>query len=136
MNKPLLAYLLPAIALLAAPVLAGSQINIRLIEATDSGTGNPAGLADVIGVLKRSLVYKNYSLVAQASLPLPAANRVVTLGSYSVSCSGQQGSLAISVRRGGRVMLNTNISLRDNRPLIVGGFPSGRGKRVLVFVAR
>jgi len=136
MNKPLLAYLLPAIALLAAPVLAGSQITIRLIEATDSGTGNPAGLADVIGVLKRSLVYKNYSLVAQASLPLPAAKRVVTLGSYSVSCSGQQGNLAISVKRGNRVMLNTNISLRDNRPLIVGGFPSGRGKRVLVFVAR
>lgn len=129
-----IAVLLVSISALSAT--AGGTLSVRLVKAANEGADNPSGLQDVIEVLKRSLPYTKYSLVAGTNLSLPADGAERRLGRYSVSCSGGQGALSINVRHGGRELLNTSVSLRDNKPLILGGFPDAGGKLVLVFVAR
>jgi hypothetical protein len=123
------------LCLLSASAVAGS-LSIRLVRASNTPGGNSAGLGDVIPVLKKSLVYSHYSLAGSTSMKLPAQNSVRQLGSYSVTCNGQQGNLAITVRHGRKQLLNTRVSLSSRKPLILGGFPAGNDKLVLVFVAR
>jgi hypothetical protein len=123
------------LSVVAAPALAGSSLSIRLVRASNSAQGNGAGLEDVISVLKKSLVYSSYTLAGSASTALPARNSSRRLGPYTVTCNGPQGALAISVRHGRRELLKTSVSLRDGKPLILGGFPDAGGKLVLVFIA-
>lgn len=114
---------------------AGSSLSVRLVHASNKQPGNGAGLGDVIHVL-RTLRYKNYRLVSASSLRLPANNATTSLSGYSVRCSGPQSGLKITVSRGNRQLVNTTVSLRDGKPIILGGLPSGEGKLILVFVAR
>ena len=121
---------------LVAPCLAGSQLSIRLVEASNSGTGAPSGLNDVAGSLRDSLGFDSCRLLASHVLSLPVTKQARQLGEYQVLCVGSQRGLGIEVSRGGKRLLKTNASLQDGKPLIVGGFPSAAGKQVLVFLAR
>ena len=94
------------------------------------------GIKDVIGILQQNLPYQQFALLSSAKLTLPADNTVSGLGPYSVSCSGRQKSLNIVVSKGRSVLLSTTVSLRDGKPLVLGGFPSANGKHVLVILAR
>ena len=126
-----IAVLVPAL-LLASTCLAGQSVSIRLVEAGNTPNVDSAGLADVIGVLRNNLPYSSFKLVASSSVSLPARKAVRTIGAYKVSCSGQAGNLVIAVSRGRKVLLNTRVELHE--PLFVGGFPTGDGKHILVFV--
>jgi len=122
--------------LLAAPCRAGSQVSIRLVEASNDGSGSPSGLNDVAGTLRDSLGFNRCSLIASAVIVLPVTRQTRQLGEYQVLCVGPQRSLSIEVSRGGKRLLKTNVSLQDGKPLLLGGFPSPIGKQVLVFLAR
>lgn len=128
--------LLVFFALWVRPCLAGGVLSIRLIEASNQEREGSGQVEDVADVLRRSFVYKNYSLLASASMPLPAVGASRTLGAYTVTCSGPQSDLTIVVRRGRQQVLRTAVNLQNRTPLILGGFPSGSGALVLVFVAR
>ena len=115
---------------------AGSAVSVRLVEASNSPGGDGGGLEDVLEILQQNLPYKFYKLVEKADVSLPAQDTATNLGDLTVSCSGKQESLKIVVRRKNRVALNTTVNLKDKKPLILGGFPTAKGKLVLVFVAR
>ena len=123
-------------ASLTAVALAGSDISIRLAEASNSGRGSPAGMNDVSGIIKESLGFDSCTFVASAWIRLPADRQTRALADYSVVCSGPQNRLSISVQRGGKSLLKTNVALQDGKPLILGGFPSGSGKHVFIFLVR
>ena len=78
----------------------------------------------------------SFTLLASASVSLPASGETRTLGSYKVTCSGGQKSFSIKVRSGSREIMDATVDIRDNKPYIVGGLPAKEGKQVLVFVAR
>lgn len=119
----------------ALPALAGDRVSVRLVEATNDGKGDGAGLEDVVKVLKKNLSYQNYALVSRTSIALPAKGDAQKVGGYSVICSGTQANLSILVKHGSKKLLQTTVKLDDGTPLVMGGFPSGKGKMVLVFVA-
>lgn len=127
---------LPAIliCLAASQCHAGSVLSIRLIEATNEARGNAKGIEDVVGILGKSLAFRNYKLVASSSLRLPAKNATTVLGGYKVKCSGQAKGLAITVVQGKRQLLKTKVVLRRKKPVMLGGLPSKKGKRILVFM--
>lgn len=125
-----------SLCLAALPAVAGEQLSVRLVKATNEGGGSPSGIKDILAVLTRNLAYRNYSLVASATLPLPAEKTVRRLGDYAVECDGKQSSLSIKVVRRGKQVLKTTAVLRSGTPLMVGGFPISGGKLILVFVAR
>ena len=79
---------LAAVALLvcltARSGLAEGQLSIRLVKATNTEAGSPAGIKDVIAVLAKSLRYKSYRLVASANTQLPARKSAQRLGGYTV----------------------------------------------------
>jgi hypothetical protein len=133
-----LALILAGVVCAALPCLAGGNLSVRLVEGSDAARGGAGGLEDVMGVLKQNLKYKHYRLVAAASLSLPTGKTTRALGDYGVTCTGKQQDLAITVvdRQRRKQVLKTTVNLRDNKPLIVGGFPSERGKMILVFVVK
>ena len=114
---------------------AGDQLSVRLVRASNDLDGVGAGLGDVAATLQKSLVFKGYAKVAQASTGLPAAASL-TLGDYTVKLKGPQSGMDIEVRQGKRQLLKTNARLGDGKPLILGGFPAASDKMILVFLAR
>ena len=133
--RPWIAALIVLLTLAAGAQAAGS-LSIRLVEASNEGSGASAGLKDIAGILKGSLAFSNYKLIGSSTMRLPAAGEKGRVGDYEVICTGSQQSISITVMRGGQVMLTTQVRMQDGVPLILGGFPGGAGRHVLVFTAR
>jgi hypothetical protein len=121
---------------LATAARAGTSLSVRLIEASNSGSEFSKGLDDLRQILKGGLPFSSYRLLSSCSVRLPTTTEKKRLGEYEIICQGLQQSLSITVTRGDRVMLTTQVKLEDQIPLVLGGFPGGAGKHVLVFVAR
>ncbi len=121
--------------LLVLPVLAAQSVSIRLVHATNQSAPSTSGVEDVASVLSRTFPFNHFRVLASASQRLPA-NGASSLDGYSVSCSGPQGALKITVRRGGRELVNTTVGLQDGKPLVLGELPCDSGRMFLVFVAR
>lgn len=136
MNRRLLCLLAAGVMFAVTPVWAGEILSIRLVKADNSGGGQAGGLDDVIEVLRNSLVFKTYSLMASTTVAFPVKSGVLRLGDYLIDCSGGQADLTIRVRSGRRELLKTAVSLGDNKPLILGGFPCQGGKHILVFLTQ
>jgi len=113
---------------------AGNALLIRLVRATGTPNVDPA-VQDVVQAMSGSFAFKGFSLKAQTTIPLPAAQDA-QLGEYTVGCKGAQDRLSIRVIRGKRPLLETVVSLVDGKPLVVGGFPAADGHHLLVFTAR
>ncbi len=124
------------IVCMASLSYAGPRISVRLVEASNLGEGIDSRIRDVVHVLKKSLVFKKYSLVASASLQSPARGQTMRLGPYSVTCKGDARSMSIRVKQGRAPLLYTTASLSKGKPLALGGFPSRNGRMILVFLAQ
>ena len=116
--------------------LAGDNLSIQLIEASNKKDATSSGVQNIISILKKSLPYNSYNLVASGSTKLPTRKTTQKLGEYIVSCSGKQKNLSIKVTRKKQTLLNTTVNLSDNKPFMLGGFPSKNGKFILVFIAK
>ncbi len=115
---------------------AGPRVSVRLVEASNIGEGIDSRIQDVVHVLRKSLVFKKYSLVASSSIQSPARGQTIRLGPYSVTCKGDARSMSIQVKQGRDPLLYTTASLSKGRPLALGGFPSRNGRMILVFLAQ
>ena len=120
----------------SASVWADRDLSIRLVEAVPSDSGNPAGLQDIIPVLRKTLPGSAYRMVSSATIPLPSQGTAATLDEYEVRCSGSQKKLEIEVLRGGRETLRTSVVLQRKRPLIVAGLLGTDRSLLLVFLVK
>ena len=121
---------------LAATAQAGSQVSIRLVAILPGPSSDSVGVDDVLAVLKKNIGENRYMVSAEDKISLPADNQAVSLVDVTVVCSGTQKDLQISVRHKGKQLINTNVSLEDGKPFILGGASGKKSKFVLVFVAR
>jgi hypothetical protein len=125
-----------AMGLSAGIVLAGPELSIRLVEASNSGQGAGGGLEDVAQLLKDNLPFDSFRLLAEKSMGLPANGSVALAEGIVVKCSGDQGNLSVTIERGRKEQIRNTIELRKDSPFIVGGFPSGKGKTIVVLRLR
>lgn len=107
---------------------------IRLVKASNVTEETDSRLTDILPVLAKNLVFKSYSLVAATTIDLPASGREVRLGVYSITCQGPTGNLSIQIRHDDTPLLYTTVSLREGKPVVLGGFPAADGRMILVFV--
>ena len=122
--------------LMASTSLAGNNLSIRLVEAGNRKKASSSGVPDVISILKKSFSYNSYNLTASGRMTLPAKKSTQKLGEYVVTCSGKQKNLSIRVMHNNKTIINTTVSLHDNKPVMVGGFPAKNGEFILVFIAK
>jgi hypothetical protein len=123
-----------ALALLAfQPAWAGQALTIRAVRASSQGQGISAGLEDLKDALA-GLKHSRFDLLDSQRMPLPASGRITLKGGLTLSCSGPQSALAISITQGGREILNMNLSPEDGKPVILGGFPGTDGSQTLVIL--
>jgi hypothetical protein len=123
-------------ALTALPVFAAEALTIRLVRASNGDGGMSEGLGDLQGILSGNLPFNRFQLIDSQTVLLPASSTVQLAGGFAVRCNGRQTALSVAVSRQGRQALSTTISLERGKPLILGGFPDGDGKLLVVLVAR
>ncbi|MCX7668902.1 MAG: hypothetical protein N2439_02360 [Anaerolineae bacterium] len=120
----------------AQPGAAAERLTIRLVQATNEGQGASDGLRDVAPLLERNLPFRRFELLESRTIRLPAADTLVFGAGLSVRCEGDDERLALLVRSGDAVLLQTQVRLTGQTPLILGGFPAPGGRRLLVLTAR
>ena len=138
-----------ALMLWASLAVAGDTLSIRLVEASNprkgregaaagerAAQGAPKGLEDIEDTLKQNLPFNTFALVDEQTMKLPASETANLARSFTVRCSGKQDALSVSLKRNKEELLSSVLSLRDNKPVILGGFPSDKGKLLVVLVAR
>jgi hypothetical protein len=107
-------------------------LHIRLLRASHAEGPVAPALQDVMPALRNSLVFKSYTLMDQAQQPLPPpAGASVSLGGYSVACTGPATQLSIKITRGRHGIIDTVATLRRGQPLILGGFGGGGGGQAI-----
>ncbi len=136
MKKLRLALAALLVTVMALGAAAGTQLSIRLVEASQKGGSSSPELADVTAILSRNLPFANFTLQGRRKISLPAEGTVVNIGGYSLTCNGSQRDLQLAIRRGNRVLVSTILRLTDGTPVIVGGFSSANGKQIFVLVAQ
>ena len=137
MNRNRLAVWVCGVMLAATTTFAGSTLSVRLVEASNGGGGMGTGLGDVAHLLQSNLPYRSFQLLGSRSMSLPAESSAALGRGVTVNCSGQQGGVTVTVDIGGRTALQSTVSLRDNTPLVLGGFSSGsKGKLIVILLAK
>ena len=132
--------LIVLIAVMLSPLLqgksvAGDVVTLRLVEASNSGVGIPSELKDVGSILAAQLPFDSYRLVDRAKCNLPANQMISMARGYTVQCAGIQDNLTITVRERKSEILQTTVALKDGKPLMLGGFPSNKGKLLIILLA-
>ena len=119
---------------LASPAAPATQLTARLVEAGNQGEGVDAAIRDVAPLLKANLPYRQFRLLDRKRLALPGGGATELRGGYLLRCSGNPDRVSITMERGGKVLIQTVLSLAGGRPAVLGGFPSDRGGRLLVVI--
>ena len=122
--------------LLTGAAHAAKEVDLRLVRAHNREEVS-AELKDVADLLRNNLPYRGFTLLGRAGLPLPNRGQTVTLPErLVVRGSGQQERFTIVVQRDKETLLNAVVTLRKGAPVILGGFPDGADRLLLVVVAR
>ena len=115
---------------------AAGAVDIRFVRAHREQSVSPA-LRDVEGLLRSNLPYQGFELLSRTSMRLPARGQSAGLArGYRVRCDGDARRLSVRVDRGDNTVLNVAVALRPGNPVILGGFPDGQDRLLLVLVAR
>ena len=136
MNRNSIIALWLGLMFMAGVSFAGSTLSVRLVEASHAGQGMDTGLGDVSQLLRDNLPFKSFQLLASRSLSLPADGVASLSRGLVARCSGDQRNLSVTVESGGRKVMQSTVELRDGTPLIMGGFSSGKGKLILILLAK
>jgi hypothetical protein len=116
-----------------AGTVSADTLTVRLVEAGNSGTGTSPALADVARLLKENMPFSSYVLVDSRQASVPGKGAVEIKGGYRVQYSGGGGGLTVVIQRDGKDLLRSTVALTASSPVVVGGFPSEKGKSVFVF---
>ena len=112
------------------------RLTARLVEASNTGDGTDASLRDIQRLLGSNLPFKDFHLVDQSTMRLPAEGVVPLRGGFLLRCHGIADRLAVTFERDGKVLIQTELALSSGRPVVLGGFPCPRGKLLLVLTVR
>ncbi len=125
-----------AVALAAAASAEAGRVEIRLVRA-HQGSGISRELRDVEDLLRAQLRFPGFELLARQRIALPNDGQTVTFPrGIEVRCEGPAERLSVIVRRGGSVLLNVFVNLRGDVPVVLGGFPDGSDRLLLILRAR
>lgn len=125
---------------LGLPVLAaeaGAPLSVRLVEAANDREEVSPALRDVVPMLRSNLPFRRFTLLDQATVKLPSTGQQAGLaGGFLLNVQGSQDRLSVTLERHGKVLIQTVLSLQNGKPFVLGGFPQGAGKLLLVLVVR
>ena len=129
-------FILFAVFCLAFNIYAGDRVSIRLVEASNNGSNISSKLQDVHSILQSQIAYKNYNLVGSTSCQLPADQTLKMAYGFKLKCSGKQQNFTLSVKQKKVELLKTTLNLKDGKPVVLGGFPHGKSKLLLILLVK
>ena len=91
---------------------------------------------DVEVLLRANLPYQGFELLSRSRMALPNRGQSARLAAnYRMHCRGVARRFAVRVDRGENTVLNVVVALRPGNPVILGGFPDGADRLLLVLMA-
>lgn len=116
--------------------IGAESVDIRFVRAFHGNSVSPA-LRDVESLLRSNLPYRGFELLSRTSMSLPNRGQSARMArGFRVRCSGDARRFSVRVNRGDDTALNVAVALREGKPVILGGFPDGEDRLLLVLVAR
>ena len=124
------------------PVIAAAQqgtdtgVTVRLVVAENAqGAKEDPALADVLPVLKETLRFTSYRLLAKRQLEA-RENAQANLGKQlSLTLTDVAGTaFTAHVKRGAKVVVKTRLNLVPGKPVLVGGLPGEGDSRLIVIL--
>lgn len=111
------------------------NVSLKLVVAKESSESSSGkGIDNVNSLLQSNLSYDSYTTLAQKVVPLKNADGIVLAEGVAVALSEvDKTSLAIRISRDKKQVLNAKITLRKDKPVILGGF-SGKSGKLMVIV--
>ncbi len=113
-----------------------AELDVRVIAASTAGQQVDASLRDIEPLLRRHLNFTSFELVKRGTIRLPSEGRPLALGDVAIRCLGGQERLAITIEQSGRVVVQTQTSLRHRHPLVFSGLPGPRGTLLIALLLR
>jgi hypothetical protein len=109
------------------------QIKIRLAEAFNADSPKVSSqLSDVLPLLKRNLGFNSYTLHGSTSVQTPA-NKKTAMNGYEVLCNGDDKKMQVTILKGGKSILKSNVIFKGSNPVIIGGLKGSKGKIFFIF---
>lgn len=140
MHRKGLRWIVGLVFLLGLPGLAAraaAPLSVRLVEAANDREEVTPALRDVVPMLRNNLPFRRFTLLDQTTVKLPSAGHQAELaGGFLLRVQGSQDRLSVTLERHGKVEIQTVLSLQNGKPFVLGGFPLGAGKLLLVLVVR
>ncbi|MBN2451119.1 MAG: hypothetical protein JXR77_12065 [Lentisphaeria bacterium] len=131
------ALVLALLCCLWAPLAAqdGAVLSARLVTAGSGNAREDPRLGDVLPLLKSTLRFSSFQLEGEATLSL-RENAVASLAKdYRVTLTEVTGpSALVHVSRREEKMLQTRLTLKPERPVIVGGFDEAGGSKAIIIL--
>jgi len=118
------------------------QARLRVVQASNVGTGIDPSLRDIHGQLGSLFSFTSYRLLRDEILNL-STNRPVTISvhqgrSIEITLMGQRREIAemrVRIKRNGMDILNTQVRLSPGRTVLIGGPKHGEGVAILALSA-
>jgi len=117
---------------------APESLSARLVTASKDAGSTDARLNDVLPLLQSTLSFKSFRLDGESTLAFREGSSATLGKGYRLELSQVQDRNAmVRVTQNDRDLVKTRLSLREDKPVIVGGFddPAG-GKTIIILKLR
>lgn len=127
--------LLSILAFPAVSARAADMLDVRMVEATQVQQPRDPRLRDVQHLLESNLPFASFVMIERVAVS--AVDGTATLeGGYTLRARGGSDLCRLTLERDGKTILQTQIRLKGDKPLVLGGFQGRKGKILLVIQAR
>lgn len=112
----------------------GGALSARLVTASKDAGNTDAGLSDVLPLLQ-NLNFKSFRLEGESTLALKEGATATLAKGYSIELTQVQDRNAmVRVIQDRRDVMKTRLSLKEDKPVIVGGFDDPGGGRTIIIL--
>lgn len=113
----------------------GDMLEVRLIEARQEKGPKDARLADIQHMLENNLPFACFEMIERAALS--SMDGITHLaGGFTIRARGGTDHCSITLEQNGKILLETQVRFQKGKPVILGGFPSPKGKYLFVIQSR
>jgi len=110
------------------------SMSVRTVTASQGKAVEDERLEDVLPLLKETLRFSSFELDGEYELAMTEGSQIALTDGYVLSLKQVQGKTAtVNVTRKKKRIIQTRLSLRKDKPVIVGGFDApGGGKSIII----
>ena len=111
------------------------MLSVRTVTASETPVKEDPRLKDVLPLLKTTLRFSGFVLNGETTMPMSEGRKAMLPNGYVLTLSQVEGNKAtVDVTQKRKRLLQTRLTLRRKRPVVVGGFDSPDGGKTIIIL--